>query len=166
MGCTNPEIHCPYWPNPDHLDFHHHVSYFSEPFFDKFLGLARRYACAIRIPLPCPSGLCDGLPERLCPAAREFIPRLTAKFGAKKPDWFIGTFYDEQATYEQLALIIDQLDSGVSEIMCHPGYADQELIEGSSYNMPREREIEILALDLIRQMITERGIRLMQLSPG
>ena len=150
--------------NPDHLDSHHHATYFSEPLFEKFLGLAKRYACPIRIPLPCPSGYCDGLPETLCDPARDFVPRLTAKFGAKKPDWFIGTFYDEQATYEQLAAIIDGLEPGVSEIMCHPGYADPALIEGSAYNKPREREIEILTLASIRQMIIERGIRLINFS--
>jgi len=150
--------------NPDHLDSHHHATYFSEPLFEKFLGLAKRYACPVRIPLPCPSGYCDGLPDALCVSARDFVPRLTATFGTKKPDWFIGTFYNGDATYEQLALIIGRLEPGISEIMCHPGYADRALIEGSAYNKPREREIEILALDLIRQMITERGIRLMNFS--
>ncbi len=146
--------------NPDHLDSHHHATYFSEPLFDKFLGLAKKYACPIRIPLPCPSGYCDGLPQAFCASARDFVPRLTAKFGTKKPDWFIGTFYDEEASYEQLVRIIDQLEAGVSEIMCHPGYADQALIEGSSYNKPREREIEILTTDSIRKMITGWGIGL------
>jgi predicted glycoside hydrolase/deacetylase ChbG (UPF0249 family) len=146
--------------NPDHLDSHHHATYFSEPLFEKFLGLAKKYSCPIRIPLPCPSGNCDGLPEALCAPARDFVPRLTKKFGAKKPDWFIGTLYDEQATAEQLASIIDQLKTGVSEIMCHPGYADQALIDGSSYNKPREREIEILTMDSIRKMISGREIGL------
>ncbi len=146
--------------NPDHLDSHHHATFFSEPLFEKFLGLAKRYACPIRIPLPCPSGNCDGLPEALCAPAWDFVPRLTEKFGTKKPDWFVGTFYDEQATKEQLSSIIDQLKPGVSEIMCHPGYADQALMDGSSYNKPREREIEILTTDSIRQMVAERGIEL------
>jgi len=151
--------------NPDHLDSHHHVSYFSEPLFVKFLGLAQRYACAIRIPFPCPSGYCDGLPQELCPSVREFVPRLVAQHDRGKPDWFIGTFYDEQATYEQLELIIDQLESGVSEIMCHPGYADQALIEGSAYNKPREREIEILTADSIRNALDEHEVRLINFAP-
>jgi hypothetical protein len=146
--------------NPDHLDSHHHSTYFSEPLFEKFLGLAKEYACPIRIPLPCPSGNCDGLPQALCASARDFIPRLTAKFGTKKPDWFVGTFYDEHATIDQLSSIIDQLRPGVSEIMSHPGYADQALIDGSSYNKPREREIEILTTDTIRKMVADRGIEL------
>jgi predicted glycoside hydrolase/deacetylase ChbG (UPF0249 family) len=150
--------------NPDHLDSHHHTSYFSEPLFDKFLELARRYDCAIRIPTPCPSGSCDGLPGELCPAAREFIPRLTAKFRTDKPDYFVGTFYNQQATHEQLTSIIRRLAHGVTELMCHPGYADQELIEGSSYNTPREREIQILTMEFIRQELSNQGIRLINFS--
>ncbi len=146
--------------NPDHLDSHHHATYFSEPLFEKFLGLAKKIACPIRIPLPCPSGNCDGLPEALFAPARDFVPRLTKQFHTKKPDWFIGTFYGDHATAEQLSSIIDQLKPGVSEIMCHPGFADQALIDGSSYNKPREREIEILTTDSIRQMVAERGIGL------
>jgi predicted glycoside hydrolase/deacetylase ChbG (UPF0249 family) len=145
---------------PDHLDSHHHVTYFSEPLFLKFLELAQRYACPIRIPHPCPSGCCDGLPEELTEPVRDFVPRLTATFGTKKPDWFIGTFYDAQATYEQLTAIIDRLTPGVSEIMCHPGYADQALLDGSAYSRLREREIEILTMDSVRQKLAEHGIRL------
>ncbi|MGB7539724.1 MAG: carbohydrate deacetylase, partial [Anaerolineales bacterium] len=133
--------------NPDHLDSHHHTTYFSELLFVKFLDLAQRFACPIRIPFPCQSGYCDGLPDALSGPVREFVPRLTRKYKIKKPDWFIGTFYDEQATFEQLLRIIGRIGSGVSELMCHPGYADPALLEGSAYNKPREREIEILTTD-------------------
>jgi predicted glycoside hydrolase/deacetylase ChbG (UPF0249 family) len=150
--------------NPDHLDSHHHTTYFSEALFEKFLILAQRYGCAIRTPFPCQSGYCDGMPEELTTAVRDFVPRLTGILLPRKPDWFIGTFYDEQATYEQLLHIIDQMDPGVSELMCHPGYADPELMAGSAYNKPREREIEILTMDSVRQTIAEQGIRLMNFS--
>jgi predicted glycoside hydrolase/deacetylase ChbG (UPF0249 family) len=149
---------------PDHLDSHHHVTYFSEPLFVKFLDLAQRYACPIRIPYPCPSGGCDGLPDELSGPVREFVPRLTAAFGTKKPDWFIGTFYDEQATDEQLAAIIDRLGPGISEIMCHPGYADQALLDGSAYSRPREREIKILTSDAVHRKLVGQGIRLIDYS--
>jgi predicted glycoside hydrolase/deacetylase ChbG (UPF0249 family) len=150
--------------NPDHLDSHHHATYFSEPLFMKFLNLARKYACPIRIPFPCQSGYCDGLPDELSGPVRDFVPRLTRQCKVGKPDWFIGTFYDEQATYEQLLQIIDQIDPGVSELMCHPGYADQELLDGSAYSKPREREIEILTMDAVRLRLADRGVRLINFS--
>lgn len=150
--------------NPDHLDSHHHVTFFTEALFETFLFLARRYHCAIRIPFPCQSGDCDGLPEEFHAAVREFVPRLTTAYGIAKPDRFIGTFYDEQATYEQLLLIINQLEPGISELMCHPGFADQALLDGSAYNRPREREIAILSTASVRQALEERGVRLIDFS--
>jgi chitin disaccharide deacetylase len=145
---------------PDHLDSHHHVTYFSEPLFRMFLELARRYECAIRVPFPCQSGECDGSPAELQGAMREFIPRLTAETGVARPDWFIGTVYDSQATRDQLRLILDRLKDGVSEIMSHPGYADRELLENSAYNKPRERELEILTDPSWREILAEQGIEL------
>ncbi len=145
--------------NPDHLDSHHHVTFFTEELFSKFLDLARRYSCAIRIPFPTQSGYCDGLPQQFSDAVMEFVPRLTQQDAPSKPDWFIGTFYDELATSEQLFRILDQMETGVSEMMCHPGYADEALLNGSAYSKPREREVRILTMDSVRQTFVERGIR-------
>jgi predicted glycoside hydrolase/deacetylase ChbG (UPF0249 family) len=150
--------------HPDHLDSHHHVTFFTEALFKKFLDLARRYRCAIRIPFPTQSGFCDGLPQQFAGAVMDFVPRLTLEDAPPKPDWFIGTFYDEQATYEQLLRIIDQLENGVSEVMCHPGYADQALLNGSAYSKPREREVQILTMDSAQRALKERGIRLINFS--
>jgi hypothetical protein len=149
---------------PDHLDSHHHVTFFTEGLFSKMLLLAREYGCAIRIPHPCPSGECDGLPREFCGAVREFVPSLIRESGVYRPDRFIGTFYDERATAEHLTAILRELTPGVSELMCHPGYADAELLEGSSYNVPREREISILTAESIRNALGEHEIRLIKFS--
>jgi predicted glycoside hydrolase/deacetylase ChbG (UPF0249 family) len=146
--------------NPDHLDSHHHTSYYSESLFDAFLGLAKQYRCAIRSPIPCPSGNCDGLPPEIAEMAREFVPRLNLQFKPAKPDWLIGTFYDEQAISQQLLLLLDQLKPGISELMCHPGFTDPALLSGSAYNRPRERELAILTSELIRKAIQSLGIQL------
>jgi predicted glycoside hydrolase/deacetylase ChbG (UPF0249 family) len=146
--------------HPDHLDSHHHAACFTEALFEKFLGLARRYRCGIRIPFPTQSGFCDGLPQQFAGAVMDFVPRLLRKDPVPKPDWFIGTFYDELATYEQLLRILDQLEPGVSELMCHPGFADPALLNGSAYGKPREREVEILTMESIRQVLAGRGVQL------
>jgi predicted glycoside hydrolase/deacetylase ChbG (UPF0249 family) len=149
---------------PDHLDSHHHTSYFTEPLFRLFLDAARRCGCAVRVPFPTQSGRCDGLPGEFDGAAREFLPRLVRSGAVRRPDWFVGTFYDEDATYEHLVRILDQLGPGVSELMCHPGYADPALIAGSAYNRPREREIAILGDPTVRELLALRGIELISFS--
>jgi predicted glycoside hydrolase/deacetylase ChbG (UPF0249 family) len=104
------------------------------------------------------------LPEEFKAPVREFVPRLSRLGEPAKPDRFIGTFYGEQATHEQLRLIISRLEMGVSEMMCHPGYADQALLGGSAYGKPRERELEILTAQSARRMLAELGIRLITYS--
>ncbi|MBN1440531.1 MAG: ChbG/HpnK family deacetylase [Anaerolineales bacterium] len=146
--------------NPDHLDSHHHVSYFTEALFRRFLELARKYQSAVRVPYPTLSEIAGLLPAPLAETAQEFLPRLTRGGEPPKPDRFIGTFYGEGATQEHLLLVLDQLEPGVAELMCHPGFADPALIHGSSYGKMREREIDILTSDSVRRALARRGIQL------
>jgi predicted glycoside hydrolase/deacetylase ChbG (UPF0249 family) len=48
--------------------------------------------------------------------------------------------------------------------MCHPGYADSELMEGSSYTTARETELQILTSDKIQTSIKENEISLARFS--
>ncbi len=146
--------------NPDHLDSHHHASYFSEMLMEKMLILAEKYRCPIR-PI---NGGTDNSLEAIPPAVREsairYYPALLGKYKPALPDRFIATFYDETATTEQLLEILEKMAAGTSELMCHPGYADKILIEGSAYNRPRERELSIITSAPIREAIERRGIQL------
>jgi chitin disaccharide deacetylase len=146
--------------NPDHLDSHHHSTYFSEALFGKMLDLAVKYRCPIRtLSGPSPATY-SGLPEELSDSAWDYIPRLTQRFKPVMPDRFIGTFYDETANTEQLLNILESLVEGTSELMCHPGYADALLMEGSVYNKQRERELSVLTSEPVRKVIQRRGIQL------
>jgi predicted glycoside hydrolase/deacetylase ChbG (UPF0249 family) len=146
--------------NPDHLDSHHHSSYFTEALFEKMLILAELYHCPVRTLIgPSPASY-NGLPEGLQEGAKEYFPRLIRKFQAAVPDRFLGTFYDETATSEQLLDIMENLEPGTSELMCHPGYADAILLEDSVYNRQRERELVILTSEEVREAVKMRGIEL------
>jgi predicted glycoside hydrolase/deacetylase ChbG (UPF0249 family) len=76
------------------------------------------------------------------------------------PLGFIATFYDELAAKEELLKIIMHLSEGIFELMCHPGYADAELIESTSYARHREVERGILTDPDVRKAIEQRGIEL------
>jgi predicted glycoside hydrolase/deacetylase ChbG (UPF0249 family) len=146
--------------NPDHLDSHHHSSYFTEALFEKMLTLADLYHCPVRTLVESEPVSYNGLPEAMREGAKEYFPRLIRKFRAAVPDRFISTFYDETATSQQLLDILEHLEPGTSELMCHPGYADGILIEGSVYNRQRERELAILTSEQIREAVQMRGIDL------
>ena len=46
------------------------------------------------------------------------------------------------------------------EIVCHPGYIDQELLEKSSYAIPRLKELATLTSDEVKNYIKQNRIEL------
>jgi predicted glycoside hydrolase/deacetylase ChbG (UPF0249 family) len=146
--------------SPSHLDSHHHSSYYSGGLFRIMLILAQEYDCAIRLPGHYIKGkeikLDDELNEWITgitmPAVEEFHPRT--------PHRFIGTFYDDQVSKPVLLDILQHLGDEDTEIMCHPGYAGEQLIVSSIYNVQREREVEILTDPEVKRLIQERQVSL------
>jgi len=146
---------------PTHLDSHHHSSYFTEPLFRGMLELAREYNAGIRLVIA--QGDEDsmaGLPTEILTPIQEYAPRLLREFKPKTPDIFHASFYDAMATKEELLRLINGLQPGTAELMCHPGYADAILLAGSSYARQRESELAILTDPVIRQAIRTRRIEL------
>jgi chitin disaccharide deacetylase len=138
---------------PYHLDSHHHSSYFTPGLFRTMLELAREYGCAIRDPFR------ENWPE--LEETSRHVPGLMREFALRRPDAFIGDFYDQGATLEHLLQIINNLNDGTNELMCHPGHVDQVFAERESiYNYQRERELEILIDPSIKQAILSNGIEL------
>ncbi len=147
--------------NPTHLDSHHHSSYYTEGLFRAMLELAQEYGCAIRQVMAQESHNPIGLPEEAARAILEAAPRLLREFAPPTPDRFYATFYDRQATLEELHRLIDVLpEDGVYEIMCHPGYIGPDLVPFSVYAWPRERELAILTDAGLRPRLDARGIYL------
>ncbi len=145
---------------PTHLDSHHHSSYFSPALFRAMLELAKEYDCGIRLSVVYGSDDMAGLPSELIGPIKEYAPKLLTEFNPRRPNAFFASFYDESATREELNRIFDQVQEGVCEVMCHPGYVDDAFAKESSYNKQRETELEILTDPSIKQSIQERGFEL------
>jgi predicted glycoside hydrolase/deacetylase ChbG (UPF0249 family) len=143
--------------NPTHLDSHHHAAYYTEPLFQAMLELAQEYGCAIRLPSAQLAGETMYLDDRIS----EFAGRLCRQYSPRTPDAFFASFYDDQATIEEIVRLINLLpDPGIYEIMCHPGYSDPELVASTVYAVQRERELAILTHDEVREAIEARDIEL------
>jgi len=138
---------------PTHLDSHHHSSYFTPELFRNMLELAKEFDCAIRFPFT------HNIPSELEDTNRH-IPDLLREFKTCRPDTFLVDFYDEGATQEELIRLINRIDEGTSEIMCHPGYVDDAFVKESVYNKQRERELKILTDPSIKEAIQSNGINL------
>ncbi len=57
-----------------------------------------------------------------------------------------------------LAALLVALPGGITELMCHPGYHDTDLVV-SSYDREREQELCALCDATVREAIARSGIR-------
>jgi predicted glycoside hydrolase/deacetylase ChbG (UPF0249 family) len=126
---------------PSHLDSHHHSAL--HPSIQPVFAEAARTRS---IPVRASSD-----------AARESL----RAGGVRTPDRFVDAFYGDGANAETLrAILRDLADGETSELMCHPGRADERLRAGSSYAREREREIALLCDPELRALLAEQGIEL------
>jgi chitin disaccharide deacetylase len=148
---------------PDHLDSHHHISYLSAELFNLMLELADNQQCAIRRPTAesrkiLPQDLLIEMGEQ----AENFIPDLISRHSPKMPDWFLSSFFDQYATLEHLVKMLENLQEGVSELMCHPGFKDDELEKCSSYAKQRDKERQIMEDAVVRNLLTNLEVELIR----
>ena len=125
--------------NPDHLDSHHHSSYFTPALFERMLRLAEELDCPIRKPFGDDSAdAADYLPAELAEQAAQGYLNLPGHLRPRTTDGFIGDFYDEGATLEHLLKFIEMVKNDPKresfELMCHPAIVDDTLKQVSSYN--------------------------------
>jgi predicted glycoside hydrolase/deacetylase ChbG (UPF0249 family) len=155
---------------PDHLDGHHHAVYRHPAGLGTLFALAERYDIPIRNAgfgeselTGTLNNLLNEIPE---PARSANKPALKAMLAGKTPPWpdrFEGDFYDTTATLGDLLLILTNLpDDSTTELMCHPGYADEML--QSDYTTKREDELKVLTHRSVREVIAAEGITLIKFS--
>jgi predicted glycoside hydrolase/deacetylase ChbG (UPF0249 family) len=153
---------------PDHLDFHHFIHIYPS-FFAVYVELAEEYGLPVRLPFPPEEewdeaatsvSMAQGLPpDLLREIVRQDIGMVQAK-GIPHPDHFVQSFYGETLTLENLLSILAGLPEGISELMTHPGLADEKLLATSTYGKEREAEVEFLCHPQVKERIGELGIEL------
>ena len=158
-----------YGKNPDHLDSHHHSSYFTPALLALMCRLADQLNCAIRKPFePDGSGLAVYLPASIIDVA---MRNMSSYFDHPLPSTtgrFIGNFFDEGATKDHLLAILEEVAADPAhetfEIMCHPAAPDHALREISDYNDKRVEELAILQDSDIRKKLEDLQIQLIRFS--
>ncbi len=125
---------------PTHLDGHHHCHQVPAV-LDAVVAVAREH----------------GLPVR--DAGQGMRARLE-EAGLATTDRFVNRFYGDEVRLDALLEILGELEPGSTEVMCHPGLADEELIAGSAYTVEREREIELLTHPEVVRAANRPGVRL------
>lgn len=126
---------------PTHLDGHHHFYAFDEEILNVVLDLSKEYNLPLR-----------GMPE---------LKEHYTKKGVRSTEVFTSEFYNENAEESKLLNLILRYKQFKSvEVMCHPAYVDEDLINATSYNKLREKEFKILISDKIKQLINKENIEL------
>jgi chitin disaccharide deacetylase len=162
---------------PSHLDGHKHVQMLPG-LFEIAVRLAKKYGIrAIRVSheesklrVALASGgdhnsgvsLRQGVQARglklLCRDARQIAQRA----GLVTTDYFCGIAQTGVLTREGMERLLESLPDGTTELMCHPGYADEELRSTSTrLQQSRQAELDILTDEGVRKLVATRGIRLL-----
>jgi chitin disaccharide deacetylase len=145
----------------DHLDSHHHIALASPEFWYLSLRLAKEYGCGVRLPNPTDipdEVLRDVLPNDSSDFVRHYALGALDEAGIPHPNHFISSFFGSGVSLDHLSSILHSLPEGISELMCHPGFVDEELCATSGYAKPRQKEYEILTNPKIVQLIQKSEI--------
>jgi len=82
--------------------------------------------------------------------------------GLRFPECFAGIQFPRVASVESLKLFIKNLPEGITELMCHPGYA---ILSGSGFStVAREQELFALTNLSVLQDVRDRNVNLISYS--
>ena len=152
---------------PSHLDSHQHL-HVLPGIGGIVLDLARRFSIrAIRIPAE-PVAFIGATPAtvgRL--AGRGGLTMLANLFrqhaaaaGIRTSDHFYGMLAGGQLTEPAILAILRRLPPGDSELMTHPGFADESLADAFRWDYQWDAERQALTAPAVRALLAERQIRL------
>ena len=92
-----------------------------------------------------------GIPLRRTPLGVRFCGDFYGHDGRGRPD-------PDAITRSALIHLLEQLSEGVTELCCHPGYADDL---NDWYRVERQREVRVLCDPHVREAVGQLGIALM-----
>jgi chitin disaccharide deacetylase len=161
---------------PTHLDGHKHV-HMLPGFFEIALRLAKKHGIeAIRVSLEESSlraALASGQKHRAGVVMKQGVQARALKLlardareqavraGIATADYFCGIAQTGELTRQGLERLLKSLPEGTTELMCHPGYADEALWKTPTrLQTSRQKELEILTDNKIRNLVASQGIRL------
>jgi hopanoid biosynthesis associated protein HpnK len=161
---------------PTHLDGHKHVQMLPG-LFDIALRLAKKHGIrsirvaheesTLRAALSTggeqQSGvmLKQGVQARGLKMLARDAKEMAERCGIATADYFCGIAQTGVMTREGVECLLEKLPDGTTELMCHPGYVDEELKKSATrLQDSRQTELAILTDERVRKVVATRGIRL------
>ena len=148
---------------PTHLDSHQHL-HVLPGVLEAVIEIAKSAGISvIRLPREAGGALSlRGVQQRLLALFCRRAARRLRKAGMRYPDYFWGFGTGGSLNETNLAPILRRLRSGVNELMCHPGYSDDETRGRYRWGYHWDDETAALKSEGIRRIVDEEGIRLMR----
>ena len=152
---------------PSHLDSHQHL-HVLPGIGGLVLDLARRFSIrAIRIPAE-PVAFIGATPATVGRLAgrggltmlANLFRQQAAAAGIRTSDHFYGMLAGGQLTEPAILAILRRLPPGDSELMTHPGFADESLADAFRWDYQWDAERQALTAPAVRALLAERQIRL------
>ncbi|MBU0495241.1 MAG: carbohydrate deacetylase [Chloroflexi bacterium] len=155
---------------PTHLDCHHFL-YLDPLYFRVYCDVAQAQGLPIRMPLPVTVQERDSqvidMAEQYGVTAMDMLAiiqqdvALARERKLRYPDRFISEFFGRSAlSATNLKRILDSVGDGLTELMTHPAFPDNELLDSSGYVDERMVEMTILVADEVRETVRLQGIDL------
>jgi len=166
--------------SPTHVDGHKHV-HMLPGLFPLALKLAKKHSiAAIRIALeasPLRAALSgkdgrnssiefkQGVQARGLKLLARDAHKLADKAGIESADYFCGISQTGVMTHFGVLNLLENLPDGITELMCHPGYLDDDLAHSATrLQDSRATELAILTDTAVRKSVASHGIRLINYS--
>lgn len=161
---------------PTHVDGHRHVQMLPG-LFEIALRLAKKHGiAAVRIAHEESSlraALSTGASQKSAVILRQGFQARGLKMlepdahekaeraGIATADYFCGIAQTGEMTHEGVLRLLEILPIGTTELMCHPGYWDEELAKSPTrLQSSRQAELKILTDTIVRNLVASQGIRL------
>jgi predicted glycoside hydrolase/deacetylase ChbG (UPF0249 family) len=162
--------------HPTHLDGHKHI-HMLPGLFEIALRLAKKHGIgAVRIShedSELRSQLSEGQKKKTSVLMKQGVQarglkllardarKMAERAGITTPDYFCGIAQTGVLMRQGVLRLLEILPEGTTELMCHPGYADQELRQTPTrLQESRQTELDILTDAGIRKVVATQGIRL------
>ena len=152
---------------PSHLDSHQHL-HVLPGIGGLVLDLSRRFSIrAIRIPAE-PVAFIGATPATVgrlvgrggLTMLANLFRQHAAAAGIRTSDHFYGMLAGGQLTEPAILAILRRLPPGDSELMTHPGFADESLADAFRWDYQWDAERQALTAPAVRALLAERQIRL------
>jgi len=143
--------------SPTHLDTHKHTHLVPQV-FRVVVRLAHEFLIPfVRLPL-----------DKTAPAVRlpsaigeRYFRRIAREYNVQMTDHFLGFRLTGAFTEETFLKSIRNLQEGITEFMCHPGFLGPDLKTAATrLKQSRVLELEALTSERVRHLLDESGVRL------